>query len=101
MHNLYCNVYNFYPTNSYVIDFVWNVSKEKKYNFITIFLNIEYFVFFLWEINLFIIQGASLYYVTDFVCIMCTIVNWVHTNIFKRLTRLHAIKLSGVVFLLR
>ena len=26
--------------------------------------------FFLWEINLGIIQGAYLYYVTDFVCIM-------------------------------
>ena len=41
MHNLYCKLYKFYPTNSYAIDFVWNVSKEKKYNFITISLNIE------------------------------------------------------------
>ena len=40
-------------------------------------------IFFLWEINVGIIQGANLYYVTDCACIMCRIVNWVHKNIFK------------------
>ena len=35
-------------------------------------------IFFLWDINLGIIQGANLYYVTGFVCIMGTIVNRVH-----------------------
>ena len=39
--------------------------------------------FFLWKINLGIIQGANLFHVTDFVFIMCTLVNWVHKNIFK------------------
>ena len=34
---------------------------------------------FLWENNLGIIQEANLYYVTDFVSMICTVVNWVHT----------------------
>ena len=32
---------------------------------------------FIWEINLGSIVGANLCYVTDFVCLMCTIVNLV------------------------
>ena len=43
----------------------------------------KYFVFVLWEINIVIIQGANIYHVTDFVCIMCTIVEWVHKKYFQ------------------
>ena len=80
MHNLYCNIYKFYPTNSKVIDFVWNVSKENSIILLPslsqTFSNLYFFL--LWEINIGLIQGANLYCVTDFVCIMCTEVNWVH-----------------------
>ena len=83
MHNLYCNIYKYYP--NYVLGdlFCLECKQRKKVYFYYHLSKHLVICIFLWEIKLGIIQGANLYYVTDFVCIMCKIVNWGHTNIFK------------------
>ena len=70
MHNIYCYIYiyiyQFYRTNAKVIDSVCNLSEENSIMHLSKHFVICFFI------NLGIIHGANLYYVNDFVCIMCT-----------------------------